>query len=106
MAGLSGLALGGFAQGFQSQEKISNQADFQQKSLQIQQQELQNQQQRDQNANFMKIRADAVSHLDETINALKVAHPDWGPMQIASNPAVQAIKQGVGQLDQNLKLPN
>ena len=103
---VSGLFLGGLSQGFQNQEKISNQADFQQKSLQIQQQEVQNQQQRDQNANFMKIRSDAVSHLDETMNALKVAHPDWGPMQLASNPAVVAMKQQIGTLDQNLKLPN
>ena len=104
---VSGLFLGGLSQGFQNQEKISNQADFQQKSLlQVQQQEVQNQQQRDQNANFMKIRSDAVSHLDETINQLKIAHPDWGPLQLAANPAITAMKQQIGTLDQNLKLPN
>ena len=102
---VSGLFLGGLASGYQSQEKISNQADFQQKSLQIQQQEVQNQQQRDQNANFMKVRSDAVAHLTETVDALKVAHPDWGPLQIAANPAVTSLKQNIGTLDQNLKLP-
>ena len=103
---ISGIMAGGFAQGFQGEQKINNEAAYQQGLLQVQQQELQNQQQRDQNANFMKIRSDAVSHLDDTINALKVAHPDWGPLQIASNPAITAMKQQIGTLDQNLKLPN
>ena len=104
---ISGILAGGIAQGFQGEQKINNDAAYQQGLLQVQQQQLQNQQQRDQNANFMKIRSDAVSHLDDTINALKVAHPDCqSVMRSASNPAITAMKQQIGTLDQNLKLPN
>jgi hypothetical protein len=101
----SGFFLGGLTSGYQKQEALNNQADYQQGMLKLEQQHQQNQQQNIQRAEFMKLRSDAVAHLDETANQLKIAHPDWGPMQLASNPAIVSLKDMIGGFDKNLGLP-
>lgn len=102
----SGLFFGGVASGFQRQEQITNAANYQEGLLKLEQQRQQNEQQNKQRAEFMQLRSDAVAHLDETAKQLKIAHPDWGPMQLASNSAIVSLKDMIGGFDKNLGLPN
>lgn len=99
----SGFFFGGMAPGImQGANAISNDMKLQ-SLMQLQVAQSQNNQK---HADFMKLRADAVQHLDDTITQLKIAHPELSPMQLASNPAVVSLKDMIGGFDKNLKLPS
>jgi len=102
----SGFFLGGLSSGFQKQESLNNQYDYEQGLLKIAQEREQNQQRNQQRAEFMKLRADGISHLQETMSQLRIAHPDWTEQQLAANPAVVSLKDMLGGFDKNLGLPN
>ena len=106
MAGGLGFLLGGIAQGYEQASNNASMQNYRTQALQLQAKAEQDAQQRTQQANYMKIRSDAIAHLNDTMDALKVAHPELSPMQLAANPAVLAMKDQIGTLDKNLKLPN
>jgi hypothetical protein len=70
---ISGFALGGFAQGFQNQQKINNDFEFNQQRLKLLQQAQQNQQQRELYTRVDKIAADGWGHIEDTVNAFRNA---------------------------------
>ncbi len=102
----SGFFMGGLAKGFDSGFSEVNTAIYDQGLLKLAQQREQNQQQNQQRAEFMKLRADGISHLQETMSQLRLAHPDWTEQQLAANPAVVSLKNMLGGFDKNLGLPD
>lgn len=103
----SGIGLGGIAQGFQRQEAITNQAQYQQSLLQLEQQRMQQQQQNQQRSEYMTLRAQAIQDMQNTVTAVKNAHPDWTDAQVMSFPAITHQRDQLSNFDTNLKLdPN
>lgn len=97
----AGLAAG-FASGFNTVDNYY----YHQGLLDLENKRQQQGEQNKRRAEFMQLRSDAVSHLAETAQQLKIAHPDWGPMQLASNPAIVSLKNMIGGFDKNLGLPD
>lgn len=102
----SGIFFGGLAQGFQRQEAINNQANYEQGLLQLAQQRQKNLEQQQQRAEYMQLYSSGVDHLSQTMEQLRIAHPDWTDMQLASNPAVLSMKNMLGQYGKNLGIPD
>ena len=99
MAGGLGNFLGGAAQGFQAEQQINNQANYQQQTLKLQQQAQENQQQRELFARVGKQRADLMSNISDTIEQYRIAHPDASAADVAR--IVAPIKAPLMRLDQS-----
>ena len=98
---VSGFFLGGAAQGLDT----AQQNDFRTKTLQLAQQRQQMVQEQADFARYDKIRADALSHIQDTIEKVKIANPNIQPQQLASNPSIQAWKSMLAETDKHLKTP-
>lgn len=103
---VSGFFLGGTAKGFETALTSQNQAQYQQGLLQLEQQRQQQQQQNQQRSQYMQLYSQGVEHLGETMSQLRIAHPDWTDMQLASNPAVVSMKNMLAGYGKNLGLPD
>lgn len=103
----SGLFFGGLASGFQRQEAINNQQNYQQGLLQLEQQRLQQQQQNQKRAEYMQLRSQAIQDMQNTVTAVKNAHPTWTDAQVLNFPALVAQRDQLSGFDKNLGLdPN
>lgn len=102
----NGFLLGGMAQGFDQGLSAVGQFKYQQGLLQLEQQRQQQAQQNQQRSQFMNLYSSGVEHLGETMQQLRIAHPDWTDMQLASNPAVISMKNMLSQYGKNLGVPD
>jgi len=99
MPGGLGDFLGGAAKGFQAEQQINNQANYQQQTLKLQQQQQQNQQQRELYARADKQRSDLMSNISDTIEQYRIAHPEASAADVAR--IVAPIKAVTLKLDQS-----
>lgn len=97
--GFGGFIAGGLAKGFDQEQQINNQANFQQQQLKLQADQQKNQQQRVLYARADKARSDLMGNISDTIEQYRIAHPDASSADVAR--LVAPLKAPLLKLDQS-----
>lgn len=96
----------GLAAGFTSGFNTVDSYYYHQGLLDAENKRLQQNEQNQKLAQYMDLRSQAVQHMQDTIAALKNAHPQWTELQLSTNPAVVAQRDQLAGFDKNLGLPD